>query len=179
MRRRRKATDLTRLPSCRPGFSVRREARGRLPGYRTSGSVFFYATCSVPNGGHINYESPDMARRGFSLIAVVILAIISAIAVYTILFIAMAHARFAKAQRQTAQARYPTEAGLVVAMQKLRNEAAVPYPASCTGGNVGTTQITTELVDTNGDSIGDKPVQITVTNCGVGNRHLVSARMTF
>lgn len=105
------------------------------------------------------------ARRGATLAMVVVIAFLCAVAAYVVLFVALSEARRGRLFRERAMARYAGEAALVIAMQKLWAD-----PGYCGG---------TELIDTNGDSVGDAPVVVTVTACGVGNVHQLLTNVTF
>jgi Tfp pilus assembly protein PilX len=122
-------------------------------------------------------------RVSGAILAIVILtALIASLAAYGILIFAMGHARRSAAIQARMQARYVAEAGLVIAMEHLHNEATTsPYPPSCTGVNVGTKQSKAEFVDTTGPSgvpdgtaaAPDPQVQVTITNCGAGRNHTI------
>ena len=105
------------------------------------------------------------SEQGAALGIVLIIAFICAVAAYVLLFLASSEARRGRFFRDRTEARYATEAALVIAMQKLWVD-----PAYCGG---------TELIDTDGDSVGDAPVVVTVTACGAGNVHQLQTRVTF
>ena len=100
-------------------------------------------------------------------------AVVGSITAYVVLFIATAQARMGEVVSRRATARASAEAGLVIATQKLWNEATLPYPQGCPAG---ATQTVTEQVNT---ATGPQPVQITVTNCGSGNPHTLTAQVTY
>ncbi len=120
--------------------------------------------------------------RGAALGIVIMTALVCSIAAYFILIVSLSQARIGAALERRTQARHLAEAGLVIAMQKLKAEATTPYPPGCVGGNIGSTMTTPEFVDTNnigGAAAPDPAVQITVTNCGPARSHRLSARAVF
>lgn len=118
-------------------------------------------------------------QRGAILGILIPAALVSAIAAYAVLQASVSEARHAAFVRGHVEARYLSEAAIVIARQKLWDEATTPYPAGCTGGNIGTDMVAVESVDTNGDGTGDVNINVTVTNCGPGNRHAVSAQAIY
>ena len=121
-------------------------------------------------------------ERGFALAAAMATALLCSIAAFAVIFMAMFNARQSTFYRDRAQSRYLAEAALVIAMQKLRNEATTPYPSDCTGGNVGTNRTANEFIDTNGDgttALPDPQVAVTVTNCGAGRPHAITATVPY
>ncbi len=117
--------------------------------------------------------------RGAVLGITIMTALICGIAAYAVLQASVSEARHTKFMRGRTEARYLAEAAIVIAREKLWNEAAMPYPPGCTGGAIGTTLSTPEAVDTDGDGVGDINVGVTVTNCGPGNHHAITASHTY
>ena len=129
-----------------------------------------------------------MAREeGFALTAAMVTALLCSIAAFTVLFMAISGARRSGFFRGRTTGRYLAEAGLVIAREKLMAD-----PNYCPGGpcTPGGPCIGTEPVDTNNGAGGgfangvtsdsdDALVTITVTNCGAGNNHVVSATMSY
>ncbi len=114
--------------------------------------------------------------RGAVLGITIMTALICGIAAYAVLQVSVSEARHTKFMKGRVGARYLSEAAIVIAKEKLWNEATTPYPPGCAAGG---TMTTTESVDTDGNGVGDTNVNVTVTNCGSGNRHAVTASSTY
>ncbi len=114
--------------------------------------------------------------RGAVLGITIMTALICGIAAYAVLQASVSEARHTKFMKGRVGARYLSEAALIIAKEKLWNEATTPYPPGCAAGGMMTM---TELVDTNGDGTGDTPVNVTITNCGAGNQHTIAAKATY
>ncbi len=127
-------------------------------------------------------------RRGAALAIVVVTALICAIAAYGILILVRGQAGRALAFQQRLKARYASEAGLWIAMAKLRNfpsypESSIPgttvtTPCPSAGGVIARAEEAIDF-DGNGPSANDQSVEITVTNCGAGRTHKVTAKVVY
>jgi Tfp pilus assembly protein PilX len=119
-------------------------------------------------------------ERGAVLVIVMISALVAAIVAYAELFVSASQAKHARFYRERTDARYLAEAAIVIAREKLFNEAATPFPPGCPPGG---TQTVTEHVDVNGNGVStdlvDRAVEVTVTNCGAGRLHLVTAKVMY
>ena len=115
------------------------------------------------------------SERGGGLFGfAVLLALVSSIAAYAVLVVAMSQARQGKVLHERPRVRYAAEAGLVIAQERLWTN-----PDECTGNPPGSTAGLSQFIDTNGDSGGDTQVDVTWTNCGAGRRHRLSAKVTY
>jgi len=110
--------------------------------------------------------------RGSVLGITIMTALICGIAAYAVLQASISEARHSRFTKERIEARYLAEAAIVQAREMLwRN------PATClTNANVP--------IDTNGDGLPGSPatepaVQVTITNCGAGNRHTITARADY
>ena len=108
-------------------------------------------------------------QRGLAMLGMVMaIALTASIAAYATLLVATSQARIATVTTVRSQSRYLAEAGLVIATQKL-----IANPAYCGG---------TERVDTDGDGVvnaSDPSVVVTVTSCGAGNTHQITAAVNY
>lgn len=106
------------------------------------------------------------SERGGGLFGLaVIVALVSSIAAYAVLTVAMSQARQGRVLHERARVRYAAEAGLVMLRERLwRN------PGYC--GN------SAEQIDTNGDGGGDTTVNLSVSNCAAIRRDM-TARVTY
>ncbi len=122
-------------------------------------------------------EHRTQTSRGGALIAVIVTALIASVAAFAALMMAMSQSQSAKLQQDRLVARYAAEAGLVWAQQQLWDEQAFwSNPAHpCTDpGTEGT-----NVVLTNQPLPGIGPVNITITNCGVGRPHKITAKVSY
>lgn len=115
------------------------------------------------------------AERGGSLVIVVISAVVFAIAAAAVLALSVASSQSAGNREGRLRARFAAESALVIAYQKLWNEATTAYPPGCPAG--AAQGATTETVDT-GNGL-PMQVTVTVTNCGAGNEHKVTAKVSY
>ena len=115
-------------------------------------------------------------ERGMALGIVILSAIAFTAAAFAVLMMSWGRTQASEFQEDRLRARYAAEAGLVRAMQRLWNEATVPYPPGCAAGATGTDSLP---FDTNGDGTDDATVMVTVTNCGPGNQHEVTAKVVY
>ena len=119
-------------------------------------------------------------ENGFVLVAVTATALLCSVAAVGVLYLAVTQGRQAGFYEGRTEGRYLAEAGLVLAQQKLMAD-----PAYCPGGACvpGSACTGTQKVDTNfdGDMLDpdDASVTITVTNCGVGRPHAISAKALY
>ena len=102
-------------------------------------------------------------NRGIALLIVVISAVIFSLMAIAVLMLSGSKAELAGDAVKLATAENANRSAMVIAYEKLWNEATIPYPPSCTGANVGTTQTTTETVDT---GTGLMNVAVAVSDCG-------------
>ena len=114
-------------------------------------------------------------ERGAALFGTAVAtAIVSSIAAYAALTIAMSQARQGKVLHERPRTHYAAEAALVVAQERLwRN------PNDCAGAPIGGTAQVTQGIDTDGTGGADTFVDLSWTNCGAGRRHVISARVTY
>ncbi len=116
--------------------------------------------------------------RGAVLGITIMTALICGIAAYAVLFTSVSEARHTKFMKGRVGARYLSEAAIVYARERLWQN-----PAFCL-----TNQPVT--IDTNGsgvlgDAVGvppepDKVVDfVTISNCGAGNQHVITARVDY
>jgi len=116
------------------------------------------------------------ANRGGSLVIVVISAVVFAIMAAAVLMMSVASNQSAGNREGRLRSRFAAESALVIAYEKLWNESTVPYPPGCPPGS---NQVN-ELVDTDGAGpLLPVSVQVTVTNCGAGNEHKVTAKVSY
>ena len=128
-------------------------------------------------------------EEGFALVAAMATALLCSIAAFAVLFMATSQARLGWLYQGRAEARYLAEAGLVIATQKLMAD-----PNYCPGGvctrdpadpinGSGINCEGPERVDTNGDGDTldpeDAVVAVTVTNCGMGNAHVIGGKVLY
>lgn len=102
-------------------------------------------------------------ERGAVLALAVGVAFIASVSAFVILQLAIASSRRAQFYREQSHARYAAEAGIIWAQQRLwadPNYCGNPDPPSATF---------TPAVN----------VDVTVSNCGAGNLHVVNATVTY
>lgn len=113
-------------------------------------------------------------QRGAALVAVIATALIASVAVFGALMLAMSHSKSAKLHQDRLVAQYAAEAGVVWAQQQLWDEQAFwsdpAHPCPVEGG---------ALVLMDQPLQGVRPVTITITNCGVGNPHNITAQVSY
>jgi hypothetical protein len=123
-----------------------------------------------------------IGNRGIALGVVLLMAIVFTIAAVGLLALALsAGKRNRVVFGDRLEARYAAEAGIVFAMQQLWFNQNYP-DANCGPGlpNRGKTMTDASLnIDVDGDGTAETPVMITVTNCGIGLPHQISARVNF
>ncbi len=127
----------------------------------------------------MRHNSPQFIRygtsqRGAVLGIVIITALICSIIAYAVLVLARSQARRSRAFQGRMEARYLSEAGFIIATNRLRQDPN--YPGCTTPGD---TKQTTERVDTNGDQVGDRGVLVEVTNCGAGRNHTINVQTEY
>ena len=115
-------------------------------------------------------------ERGSTLVVVLITAVVFSITAVGVLFLSLALTQRAQHSKGRLRASYAAESGLVWAMERLWNDPAYPASScitvpcpSCTPGQ--------DLTDTL--SVDTTQVTITVRNCGPGNEHQLSAKVTY
>ncbi len=99
-------------------------------------------------------------ERGGLLVLIMVSALLAAIMSFSVLELAIAQAKRARFHRLRGSARYAAEAGIVWAQQRL-----LQNPAYC-----GTPDP---------PPFGTITVDVGVTNCGGGNPHAISAKVTY
>lgn len=129
-----------------------------------------------------------MAReRGSAMVIILVGALVASVAAYSVLLITTSQAHTTHFSRERMKTRYITEAGYVLATQRLLIDREYPSNATncpapfctivpgqaCTGGNPAQA---VEVIDTNGNGTvdaTDPQVTITVENCGGSNRRTI------
>ena len=112
-----------------------------------------------------------------ALSIVTVMAFMFATTAFAVLFMGIGRARRI-AIKDSSRARYAAEAALVYVMQKLW--ANPNYPSACCKvGCNGTTKTDTLALDTDANGTNETTVNLTVTNCGEGNEHALSAKVTY
>ena len=117
------------------------------------------------------------------LVFVMTTAVLASIGAYATLFTAANQARLGQFSQGRGDARYIAEAGVVIAMEQLWRDPTYPN-AACATDPPNTSRSTTEYVDINNNGVatagdGDAKVTITVTNCGAGRLHKITAQRVF
>ena len=106
-------------------------------------------------------------ERGAVIWVSIVTAMIFGIAAYAALYLAMSQARRSAVFAQQPGARYLTEAAQMVTRARLWDDPTLCLSAAPVS------------IDTNGDSIGDTNVEVTITNCGAGNSHEIKTRVVY
>jgi len=122
-------------------------------------------------------------RGAALLIFVMTTAVLASIGAYATLFTAANQARLGQFSQGRGDARYIAEAGVVIAMERLWRNPNYPN-ALCATDPPNTPRDTTEYVDINNNGVasagdGDAVVTVTVTNCGAGRLHKITAQRVF
>jgi len=107
-------------------------------------------------------QSRDSGKneRGIALGIVILTAVVFSVAAFAVLTLTLGGTQRSSASEQRLRAQYAAEAGLVWAMQRLwanPNYCGAPDPPAIGGINV----------------------DVTVTNCGAGNTHTISAKAAY
>ena len=107
-----------------------------------------------------------MKERGLALALAIMTALVCGIFAYALLLMATSQARHARFYRSRSRSLAASEAGLVYAREQL-----LRVPTWC--GDPGF------LFDSDDDGVKETTVVITVTNCGAGNSHAISAQVVY
>ena len=107
-----------------------------------------------------------MNQRGAALGLVMVMAIVIATAIYGLLMMATSHARQAAFSSAALRARYASDAGMVWAYERLRED-----PTYCAGvGDAG---------DLDPPPIGGLAVDVVITDCGTANPKIAATTVDF
>jgi len=120
-------------------------------------------------------------QRGMVLGIVVISSIVFAVVAYAVLAVSSSKMQLGQFDRQRIRMRYAAESGLAIAYQRLFADPNYPQSCveACTNCVPGQDASDNIKVDTNGDGSDDTNVLVTITTCGDGNDHVVTAKVTF
>ena len=128
------------------------------------------------------------SQRGAILAIVIITALLASLAAYAILIIARGAAARSNAISGKIRADYLAESGLVIATAKLRAQPDYPKTPALAGTTIltecsspGVDAKASEVVNTvnaQGNSV-PVSVDITVSNCGAGRQHKLTAKVQY
>ncbi len=116
-------------------------------------------------------------ERGMVLGMVIIMALIFAVAAFGVMTLSVSRSQTSALQSHRLKAQYVAEAGLVQATQRLWRDPTYPA-ASCIDNTCpACNPVGSSLTDTT--TVAGTSVEITVTNCGAGNTHKLSAKAVY
>ena len=116
-------------------------------------------------------------ERGAALLNVIVTALLFAAAAYSMLTVSIGNRQRAKQFNENRlRAHYIAEAALVKVYQNLyQNEAGY---LGCVPNSTAN-KVLSVPIDTDGNGIDDTNVSVTVSNCGAGLNHAVTASMIY
>ena len=117
-------------------------------------------------------------QRGMALGVVILSALVFSAAAFGMMTMSMGRVQSSNQDAKRLRAQYAAEAGLVLAMERVRvNIAGGPvYPPGCPVGGTGTEEV---WFDTDDNGSSETKVTITVTNCGTGANQQLSAKVSY
>lgn len=117
-------------------------------------------------------------ERGMALGMVVAMSLVFAVAAFGVMTLAVSRGQTSSLQAHRLKAQYAAEGALVLAMQRLWQDPEYPASSCVTGPCPAcTTPGTTDLTDT--VTVAGTSVAVTVTDCGAGFTHKLSAKVTY
>lgn len=117
-------------------------------------------------------------QRGMALGVVILSALVFSAAAFGMMTMSMGRVQSSNQDAKRLRAQYAAEAGMVLAMERVRVniEGGPVYPPGCPVGGTGTEEV---WLDTDDDGTSETKVTITVTNCGTGASQQLSAKVSY